>query len=349
MRNILSSVLMNVYHVTNDLCEASGVGTFVRGLDAALRAQGVVSRIATCPGDISAMSRSLRADDIVHIHGLWLALHRAAAKTARMAGAKIVWSTHGMTAPWAMRFKWWKKLPAWWLYQRRLLKAADAVHATTDQEKTWNERLGITPSKISVIPLGTDIIRYASAAGVAKENRTLLFVGRIHRVKAIDRIIEAFGLVPASVRSGWRLRIVGPDETGWKKELEALAAGLPVDFVGPKFGADLHGEYAGCDCLVLASHTENFGATVVDAMSCGKPVVTGRATPWKEVSDIGCGWWIDNTPASLAQAFSEMMSMSDSARSAMGEKGRMLVAEKYTWDAVGRRMMKVYGGLEERP
>jgi len=41
--------------------------------------------------------------------------------------------------------------------------------------------------------------------------------------------------------------------------------------------------------------------------------------------------------------------MSDSARSAMGVKGKTLVAEKYTWDAVGRRMMKVYSGLEERP
>ncbi len=162
---------MTVYQITNDVAEASGVGTFVRGLDAALRAQGVDSRIVTDLSRVEHVERNhgihgrhgksgggwIAKGDVVHIHGLWLGLHRQAFGMAKAAGVKVVWSTHGMTAPWAMRFKWWKKWPAWWLYQRRMLKAADVVHVTTEQEKEWNVRLGIEERKIVVVPLGCNV------------------------------------------------------------------------------------------------------------------------------------------------------------------------------------------------
>ncbi len=165
-------------------------------------------------------------------------------------------------------------------------------------------------------------------------------------MKAVDRLIDAFALVPERVRAGWRLRIVGPDEVGWQKDLCSRVEHVDhVEFVGPKFGEELRAEYAGCDCLALVSHTENFGATVVDAMACGKVVITGKKTPWREVEERGCGWWVENEPAVLAKAIQEMMEMSDEEREKMGEKGRKLVEEKYTWSAVGKKMKEVYEEL----
>ncbi len=138
---------MKVLHITADVGEASGVGTFVRGINAALCEAGVDSNVLT---DVPRSG----AADVVHIHGLWLGVHRRAYAWAKSIGAKVVWSTHGMTAPWAMKFKWWKKLPAWWLYQRRMLRGADVVHVTTEQEKAWNVRLGVDVEKIVVVPVG---------------------------------------------------------------------------------------------------------------------------------------------------------------------------------------------------
>ncbi len=176
--------------------------------------------------------------------------------------------------------------------------------------------------------------------------RTLLFVGRVHPVKAVDRLIEAFALVPEAVRSGWRLRIVGPDEVGWMEKLKSRAEHTEhVEFVGPKFGDELAKEYASCDCLALVSHTENFGATVVDAMAHGKVVITGSKTPWGEVVERKCGWWVDNDPADLSKAIAEMMMLSDDDRAAMGARGKALVEEKYTWSAVAKSMIEVYKGV----
>ena len=57
-----------------------------------------------------------------------------------------------MTAPWSMRHKWWKKILAWWLYQKWDLKRAALVHCTTEQEAEWNRRRGL--AKVCVVPLG---------------------------------------------------------------------------------------------------------------------------------------------------------------------------------------------------
>ncbi len=175
---------MRVFHITADVAEASGVGTFVRGLDSALRAAGVESRIVRgldelttkYTNDTKREAEGFGQGDVVHIHGLWLGLHRRAYRWARRVGARVVWSTHGMTAPWAMRFKWWKKLPAWWLYQRWMLRGADLVHVTTEQEKEWNVRMGIKEQV--VVPLGTRLRVRRQDDGFGLESEGLSSTGR---------------------------------------------------------------------------------------------------------------------------------------------------------------------------
>lgn len=142
------------------------------------------------------------------------------------------------------------------------------------------------------------------------------------------------------------MRIVGPDQAGHRAELEKLVGELglndAVKFIGSKFGAELSNEYETCDCLVLPSFTENFGATVVDALAHGKPCIASTFTPWRELNDRGCGWWVSNNPEHLAKAIQEMIVIGDDKRREMGSRGRKLVEEKYTWDAVVKAMVKGY-------
>ena len=348
---------MTILHITETAEGASGVATFVRELDASLRAQGVESRVwkSLEPGvDVCKPEGGWRPD-VVHIHGLWLPLFHKTAAWARAKGIPIVWSTHGMTAPWSMRHKWWKKQIAWWLYQRRDLRHAAAIHCTTELEVGWNKSLGF--NNCFIAPLGTrlpPIVGVSSSSSRDEEtfhsrtpthnsNYTLLFVGRIYPVKGLVNLIKAWALSNAD---GWKLRIVGPDEAGHLAELEALVRELElvysVEFVGPKFGDDLSAEYDKCDCLVLPSFTENFGATIVDALAHGKPCIASTYTPWRELQDRGCGWWVSNEPKQLAGAIGEMMSLDDAMRRDMGAKGRRLVEEKYTWKAVAETMISKY-------
>lgn len=340
---------MTILHVTETLEGASGVATFVRELDASLRARGVESHVAagdSCSGRV----------DVIHIHGLWLRMYHQAAQWAGAKGIPVVWSTHGMTAPWSMRHKWCKKQIAWLLYQRGDLRQATAIHCTTELEVGWNKSLGF--NNCFIAPLGTNEHQIHSPTPTRNSNytHTLLFVGRVYPVKGLVNLIRAWGIAMKQLsvscspfpvpRSNWKLRIVGPDQAGHQAELENLVRELgldgSVDFVGPKFGDELSAEYEDCDCLILPSFTENFGATVVDAMAHGKPCIASTFTPWRELRDRDCGWWVSNEPVQLAEAIREMISVGDVKRREMGVRGLRLVEEKYTWGAVAETMISKY-------
>ena len=90
------------------------------------------------------------------------------------------------------------------------------------------------------------------------------------------------------------------------------------------------------------SFTENFGGVVIDSLSNGCPVIASTNTPWVELPKRRCGWWVDNDPKTLAETLFAAMSMSAEERHMMGERGRALVKEAYSWQAVASKMKAVY-------
>ena len=172
----------------------------------------------------------------------------------------------------------------------------------------------------------------------------LLFTGRVTPIKGLSNVVAAF---PSA--GDWRLRIVGPDQDGHTAELKALAekvgAAERIDFAGPKYGEALVQEYRRAACFILPSFSENFGSVVVEALAAGIPVIASRGTPWAELVERKCGWWVENDPETLARTIREMMALSDAERAAMGARGRALVEEKYQWPAIGRRMLAAYENL----
>ena len=114
------------------------------------------------------------------------------------------------------------------------------------------------------------------------------------------------------------------------------------DWAGPKYGDELSIEYDKCDMLILPSFTENFGATVVDALSHSKPTLASTFTPWKILEERKCGWWVSNEPEKLAETFKKIAALSAEELEAMGKRGRKLGEEKYTWEAVCSAIINGY-------
>ena len=358
---------MRVLQVVKGLRKTSGVATFMRELSDALYANGVDVAIGMCYPEtdnwlppkgnepVIALDAALKDDwNVIHVHGLWDREIRIAARTAIAKGIPLVWSPHGMLAPWALKYRWWKKCLPWHLYLKRLLKGASGFHVTSSLEKEWITKLGFM-SRVEVVPLGThllpqEVIESARREKQGQNERTLLFVGRIHPVKGLDNLIDAWAKVSPK---GWRLRLVGGENReGYVAALEVKCRDLhveaSVDFVGAKYGEELQRAYAEADCLILPSFTENFGGVVVDALGAGRPVIASDKTPWRELEEnpFGkCGWWVPNDPDSLEQTIGDMIVLSDADREAMGMNGRRLVAAKYTWTAVSEQMWKVYEEL----
>ena len=221
---------MRILHLMMNSAEASGVVTFVRRLSDTIKDSGVESEIfVESYGDL--LPETIDAD-VVHIHGLWRPIFHRMCMKAFEQEVPVVWSPHGMLAPWAMKHKRLKKLVAWWLYQKWDLKCAALIHVTSEQEALWVRDLGIK-RPIVVAPLGADLPKANESVGGRSEverRKVLLFVGRVCPVKALDRLICAFAQVVGSrsevVGNRWLLRIVGPDEAGHMSELTQLCEKL---------------------------------------------------------------------------------------------------------------------------
>ena len=97
--------------------------------------------------------------------------------------------------------------------------------------------------------------------------------------------------------------------------------------------------------MALVSETENFGAVVADALAHGMPVITSTGTRWHEVEERQCGWWVDNGVNSLTKVLKSLCALSDAERIQMGENGKRLIQEKYTWPAVAKQMSAFYERL----
>ena len=147
----------------------------------------------------------------------------------------------------------------------------------------------------------------------------------------------------------WDLSIVGPDlNNRYADAMKALAISLGcqrITFEGELNGNEKIRFVSSSDCLVLPTHSENFGMVVAEALSCGVPVICTQGTPWKGLVEHNCGWWIPTTLTDLERAMHEAMSLSRSKLEAMGARGREWMRRDFSWDGIGAQMKMAYEWL----
>lgn len=279
--------------------------------------------------------------DVVRIHALWSPYLAAAHHWARIRNIPVVVSPHGALSPWARHSKWLKKLPYWYVVERPELKRAAAFHVTAALEETWVRNCGFK-QPIEIIPLGVTLPNLEEPRlDVAR--RTILYVGRLYRVKALDRVAQAIRLLKdRGAWNGWRMVMAGPNWMDYQPELERLIADLELTndilLPGAVYGDEKERLFRSASFYIAASHTENFCHPVAEALSYGVPVVVSKGCPWSEAESRGCGIRTDNDPESLVEALQRMMLKTDGERQLMGMKGRQWMADSFAWSVLGRQM-----------
>jgi len=110
----------------------------------------------------------------------------------------------------------------------------------------------------------------------------LLFVGHLAPYKNVPLLFEAFAIV-VSATPGASLKLVGGSETTQQEsELRSVIHRLGLEAKVMLLGAQpraavTHLMREEADLLVLSSHSETFGCVLIEALACGKPVVSTRS------------------------------------------------------------------------
>jgi glycosyltransferase involved in cell wall biosynthesis len=293
--------------------------------------------------DWLAGTRRAAEIDLLHAHALWLAHTHEALTAARSLGIPTVLSPHGMLESEALRLKAWRKRLARFLYQDRDLRRADFLHATAVAEADNLRRLGLK-QPIIIVPPGLELpARSAMRDWTANDRPEMLFFSRIHPKKNLLGLVDAWA---ASRPKDWKLRIVGPDEGSHRvavqAKIDSLGLAHSVTIAGPAYGAAKAALFASASLFILPSLTENFGIVVAEALAYGVPVVTTVGTPWSELTERHCGWWVQPHHDSLVEVLHEATRTPVAQLCEMGLRGRALVEEKYQWSQVCDAMHAAY-------
>jgi len=345
---------MKVLHIVSSISPRSGGPTrSVKGLCRALSLKDTTITLIVLHGNdefdnpcgvevLYGAMPDLINYDIVHLHGLWDPALHTIARGCRKVGVKYIISPRGMLDPWALSVKKWKKHVALALYQRRDLNGAAAFHVTAQEELSHVRAAGFLQPCI-VVPNAVDLPARMPERILGKEVKTAIFLSRLHPGKGLLTLAEAWAKVNPK---GWKMKVVGPDSYGHKKDVVDTINKLGIvdqwEFVDELDDRQKWCAYRSADLLVHPSVSENFGITIVEGLAAELPVIATKGTPWRELEERECGWWIDIGVEPLIDALQEAMSLSDAERYEMGLRGCKLIEEKYTWDAVVKAMINGY-------
>jgi glycosyltransferase involved in cell wall biosynthesis len=263
---------------------------------------------------------------------------------------------HGMLDPYSLSVKGMKKTLYLQAFERHNIASAQRMIYTTPEEQRLAELSGLRMPEGRLIPLGASasamprnilrsqfLAKFPRAAG----RRILLFLGRLHRKKGLDRILNCLPALKRAIPDVL-LVIAGDGDAAYTQHTKqrVSASGLDdcVMFTGRLDGELKWASFASAELFLLPSRQENFAITVAEAMQMGVPVViTDRVNTWPYVKEAGAGIVLaeDDIEVSLGAAIEGLLK-DDVERMKMGFHGNVYARERLTWDASAHQLVACY-------
>lgn len=289
----------------------------------------------------SYLKKNVRDFDVVHLH-----MPNPCAEVSSLLAKpkKLVVSYH---ADIVNKFGAGLYLPI----QKKVLRMADRIIVTSRQYAYSSPVLRKFLHKCVVIPYGLDVKKF-NAANERQVNElrrfgspVFLFVGRLVEYKGLKYLLKAVKKVDGV------LLLVG--EGPLLNSLLSLARKLNlrnrVHFFSNVSNQELPGFYHAADVLILPSITraEAFGIVQLEAMACGKPVISTRLNTAVDIVNqhLKTGLLV---PPSNVDALAEAMSFlgrHEQLRSRLGRAARQSVSKHFTSRLMLDRIVDVYQGL----
>jgi glycosyltransferase involved in cell wall biosynthesis len=228
---------------------------------------------------------------------------------------------------------------------RRLYQSSDAVIALTHGEADWLEEHGANRSRLHVIGLGPQNDPAASPQKafdtLGPDRQIILFLGQLHPYKGFRELLAAAGLLER--RRDVHFVFAGPDVRG--NGAAFRSAGHNVTWLGPVSEDMRDSLLNACSILCVPSARESFGSVLVEAWSCGKPVVGGPAAATRELIEDGVdGFVVPQDPRQIADRLETLLYNPDRAAD-MGCRGKEKVHRDYSWRAIADTQIGIYEQL----
>lgn len=293
---------------------------------------------------IKKIVKGIRSADVIHLNSLFniLSIFSFFYTKIFCPKKKIIWSVRGELSPDALKFSRIKKIPVLFLY--KILGKKALFHSTSEKET----------AEIKSIFGNVNIVEVANFIEPSKrlsfENKKqFLYLGRIHKIKGIHKMIKGFAESKLFLDSDFKLVMVGKHEERHQEYYHELLRMISeydlehkVEWKGHLVGEEKETVYAESYALILPSETENFGNVVIESLNQGTPVIASKGTPWAILEKYKCGYHIENTPSEIANYIDKLISLSQDDYKELRKNAMNLIDDEFNIKTKINKWINIY-------
>jgi glycosyltransferase involved in cell wall biosynthesis len=306
-----------------------------------------------CPGMVRFFREELCAYDIVHMDGYREFPVLVASHFCRRFDIPYVIQARGSIRPAYASVLAKRSFDR--LLGPKILQNCGIFVASSEAEEADYRKVIPGRSKILRINNGIDLEefsrlpekgRFRRRYGIG-EDLLITYLGRLHPLKGIDFLIQAFAIGQAN--GNRRLAIIGPDED-YKHFLLAMVKdkGLSdsVTFLGALEGTEKLEAYVDSDVIVYAGKSESFGMVALEALLCGVPVISSEET--------GCGQLLDGLGAGFLVRYGDSRHLAETIDNVLNNYGAVQkrvrkaverIKVDFTWKNIAEKYEIAYSSL----
>lgn len=295
---------------------------------------------------LEALQEPFCAPDVAVFHGVYIPDYLPIARQLRKNGIPYVIIPHGELRAEAQKKKWLKKKAANLLLFNRFIRGAAAIQCLSALELSTT-RFG----KRKFVGTNGIVIPEKYKQSFRQEGTRFVYIGRLEsHVKGLDLMLEAVRLKADFFRENkCELHMYGPDWLGRYAVVEEMirekGVGDIVTLRPAITGQEKEDTLLDGDIFIQTSRHEGMPMGILEALSYGVPCLVTRGTTLGEmIEEKDAGWMAENDAASIAEKLEEAV-RDRAAWQTMGENGRQLVMDAFSWNRIAKAAVEQYNAF----
>jgi len=288
--------------------------------------------------------------DLIHLQDRWFPDFNAALLYAKRVHKPLVLTLHnarplGIAPHYTVLGSLYDEVVG-----KRILRSADKIISVSAWSAEDVAKYGISLEKFIVVHNGIDTkaFRPRKTSGFVRKlgitGPLLLFVGRIIRQKGLEYAVKAMPLI-LEKHPDARFVIIGRGNRLSHVKRLVKQMGLEDSVVFPGFvpESELFEALGSCDVFILPSLWEVLPISILEAMSCGRPIVCTTAGGNAELVRNGFNGFVvsKRSPEQLSDAVIKLLD-DDSLRKRMGENSRKRAVQEFDWELIADKTIAAY-------
>ena len=246
-----------------------------------------------------------------------------------------------MLEPWSMRHKWVRKSLYWQLVEKRLVRRANVVRATSLPEHENLRRLFATTT---LVPNGVDSRDFRSRRFVGKKR--VLFLGRLHFKKSPVSLVEGWLTSSLHNHPEFELVIVGNDD-GELPKLKSVLTKFPSNVLlkSPVYGAEKAELFDSCTFFALPSHSEGLPVALLEAMSSGLIPLISDGCNLPDAFEANVAFRLNPSVDSIVETLNRVSQLSEESLDTIGQSTQRFASSRYSIEAIAEKQLFMYEDL----